>query len=117
MRMHVAGEWIDGAQQEELRSPYNGEVIDAVPIATAADVDRALASAVRGAAHQRRTTGHEREAILRHAGDIADARVEELANTISREAGRPCGAPISCPTAASRAAASARRGRARPSRR
>src|SRR3954471_18047450 len=88
MRMYVGGEWTDGARQEELRSPYSGEVIDTVPVGTLEDVERALASAVRGAAHQRRTTGHEREAILRRAGDLADARVEDLAATISRESGK-----------------------------
>jgi glyceraldehyde-3-phosphate dehydrogenase (NADP+) len=88
MRMYVGGEWTDGARQEELRSPYSGEVIDTVPVAALADVERALASAVRGAAGQRRTTGHEREAILRRAGDLADARVEDLATTISRESGK-----------------------------
>src|SRR3954447_8708336 len=88
MRMYVAGEWSDGAQHEELRSPYSGETIDTVPVATVDDVDRAIASAVRGAAQQRRTTGHEREAILRRAGDIADTRVEKLAATISRESGK-----------------------------
>jgi acyl-CoA reductase-like NAD-dependent aldehyde dehydrogenase len=88
MRMYVAGEWTDGARQEELRSPYSGDAIDTVPIATTADVDRAIASAVRGAAEQRQTTGHAREAILRRAGDIADARVDDLAETISRESGK-----------------------------
>src|SRR3954447_2231171 len=88
MRMYVGGGWTDGARQEELRSPYSGEVIDTVPVGTLEDVERALASAVRGAAHQRRTTGHEREAILRRAGDLADARVEDLATTISRESGK-----------------------------
>src|SRR5919107_1716165 len=88
MRMYVAGEWTDGARQEELRSPYNGEVIDRVRGATADDVDRAIAATVRGSAKQRRTTGHEREAILRRAGDIADTRVEALARTISAESGK-----------------------------
>ena len=85
MRMFVAGEWRGGARQEEVRSPYSGEVIDTVPVAGLDDVERALAGAVRGAAAQRRTTGHEREAILRRAGDIADTRVDELAATISAE--------------------------------
>jgi acyl-CoA reductase-like NAD-dependent aldehyde dehydrogenase len=88
MRMFVAGEWTDGAQQEELRSPYSGAVLDTIPVAAVDDVDRALAAAVRGAAKQRRTTGHEREAILRRAGDIADTRVEDLARTISEEGGK-----------------------------
>jgi len=52
------------------------------------DVERALAGAVRAAAAQRRTTGHEREAILRRAGDIADTRVDELAAIISAETGK-----------------------------
>lgn len=89
MRMFVAGEWVEGAQREELRSPYDGEVIDTVPVADVAAVERAIDAAVRGAAHQRRTTGFEREAILRRAGDIADGRVDELAQTISRESGKP----------------------------
>src|SRR3954470_13384485 len=88
MRMYVGAEWTDGERQEDLRSPYSGEVIDTVPVGTLEDVERALASAGRGAAHQRRTPGHEREAILRRAGDLADARVEELAATISRESGK-----------------------------
>ena len=88
MRMYDAGEWSNGAHQEELRSPYSGDVIDTVPVGTADDVDQAIEAAVRGAARQRRTTGHEREAILRRAGDIADTRVEELARTISAESGK-----------------------------
>src|SRR3954468_23440478 len=106
MRMLVAGEWIEGARQEEVRSPYSGEVIDTIPVAGLDDVERALAGAVRGAAVQRRTTGHERagagvggplhrrptgherESILRRAGDIADSRVDMLAATISAETGK-----------------------------
>jgi glyceraldehyde-3-phosphate dehydrogenase (NADP+) len=87
--MFVAGEWIEGAQQEELRSPYSGEVIDTVPLADVQDVDRAIAAAARGAEHQRRLTAYEREAILRRAGDIADSRGDELAQIISRETGKP----------------------------
>ena len=91
MRMLVAGEWTAGAQQEELRGPYSGEVIDTVPVADVRDVDRAIATAVRGAAHQRQLTGYEREGILRRAGDIADARADDLARTISQETGKPIG--------------------------
>ena len=58
-------------------------------MADVGDVDRAIAGAVRGAEHQRRLPAYEREAILRRAGDIADARADELAGTISRETGKP----------------------------
>ncbi|MDQ6818160.1 MAG: aldehyde dehydrogenase family protein, partial [Actinomycetota bacterium] len=89
MRMVLAGEWVAGARQEELRSPYSGEVIDSVPVADVQDVDRAIAAAVRGAEHQRQLTGYEREAILRRAGDIADSRVDNVARAISLETGKP----------------------------
>jgi acyl-CoA reductase-like NAD-dependent aldehyde dehydrogenase len=89
MRMMIAGEWTTGGRQEELRSPYNHEVIETVPLADVGDVDRAIAAAVRGAKHQRRLAAYEREAILRRAGDIADARVDDLARTISAETGKP----------------------------
>jgi glyceraldehyde-3-phosphate dehydrogenase (NADP+) len=89
MRMIIGGEWTEGGQQEELRSPYDQEVIDTVPVADFSDVDRAVSAAVRGAEHERRLTAYEREAILRRAGDIADARVDDLASTISRETGKP----------------------------
>jgi acyl-CoA reductase-like NAD-dependent aldehyde dehydrogenase len=89
MRMFLAGEWTDGAKQEELRSPYDNTVIDTVPVAGRDDVDRAVAAAERGAAHQRRLTGYEREAIMRRAADIADAHVDELSKIISSESGKP----------------------------
>jgi acyl-CoA reductase-like NAD-dependent aldehyde dehydrogenase len=89
MRMFIAGEWTDGARHEELRSPYDNQVIDTVPVADAHDVDRALAAAERGAAHQRTLSGYEREAIMRKAGDIADTRADELAQIISSESGKP----------------------------
>ena len=43
MRMIIAGEWTSGRQEEELRSPYDHEVIETVPVADVADVDRAIA--------------------------------------------------------------------------
>ena len=87
--MIIAGERTTGARQEELRSPYSHEVIETVAVASTDDVDRAIAAAVRGAEHQRRLTAHDREAILRRAGDIADARADDLARTISAESGKP----------------------------
>ncbi len=89
MQMIIAGEPASGGQQEELRAPYDDEVIDTVPVADVGDVDRAIAAAVRGAEHQRGLSAYEREAILRRAGEIADARADELARTISRETGKP----------------------------
>ncbi len=88
MKMFVGGEWTDGRSQEELRAPYSGEVIDSVPIAGSADVERALSAAVIGAERQRSTPAYERQAILLRAAAIAESRVDELARTISLETGK-----------------------------
>jgi acyl-CoA reductase-like NAD-dependent aldehyde dehydrogenase len=87
--MYIAGEWRDTEAEDEVTSPWSGEVVDTVPRASPADVDRALAAAVEGARAMRVLTAYERQAILdRAAGLVADA-VDELARTISREEGKP----------------------------
>lgn len=88
MRMFVGGEWIEGSRQEELRSPYSGDVIDTVPVAGVEDVERAICVAVVGAGRQRTTAAFDRQAVLRRAGDIADSRVDDLARTICLETGK-----------------------------
>jgi acyl-CoA reductase-like NAD-dependent aldehyde dehydrogenase len=88
LNMHVGGEWTGNGATLEVRSPYSGEVIATVPRAAAADADRAIAGAVEGARQMRALPAHERAAILERAAAIADARVEQLARTISAESGK-----------------------------
>ena len=49
MKMFVAGNWCDKAEKLEVRNPFDQSIVDAVPKADAADVERALAGAVEGA--------------------------------------------------------------------
>ena len=88
-RMYVAGEWRGADSEDEVLSPWSGEVLDTVPRASAADVDRALAAAVEGARAMRRLTAHERLTILNRAAGLVAAAAGELAETISREEGKP----------------------------
>ncbi len=88
MRMFIAGEWTDGVVREDVTNPFNGDVIDTVPVASREGVDRALAAAVRGAERQRHTPAYDRQAILLRAADLADERVADLARTISLESGK-----------------------------
>ncbi len=87
--MYVAGEWCVGARQEEVRSPFDGEVVGVVSVAAADDADRAIAAAVEGARVMRKLSAWERSEILRRAADLLDARGEELARTIASEVGKP----------------------------
>jgi acyl-CoA reductase-like NAD-dependent aldehyde dehydrogenase len=89
MTMYVAGEWRTAAREEEIRSPYDGEVVGIVPVATAADAELAVTAAVEGAAAMRALSGFERAEILRKAADATELNVEELARTIAREVGKP----------------------------
>ncbi|MBM4005553.1 MAG: aldehyde dehydrogenase family protein [Planctomycetes bacterium] len=88
MKMFVAGEWVAGEQQFEVRNPFDGSVIDTVPSASASDLERALAGMVRGAVAMRKMPAYDRGAILRRAGEIMSARQAELGSLISREEGK-----------------------------
>jgi acyl-CoA reductase-like NAD-dependent aldehyde dehydrogenase len=88
MKMYVAGQWIDKSQKIEVRNSYDGSVIDTVPRAESADIERALQSAERGARAMAKLTSHERWKILRRAADRLAARVEELGTLISKEEGK-----------------------------
>lgn len=89
MLMYVAGEWRGATREEGVASPYDGEVVDTVPVATPADAEAAIAAAVTGAAAMRRLSAWERNEILRRAAQRVEERVDELARTIALESGKP----------------------------
>jgi len=88
MLLYFAGQWHDGPSKLEVRHPYDGSLVDTVPMATAADLDAALAGAVEGAAVMRKLPGYERFQILRRAADAMLARRQELGRLISLEEGK-----------------------------
>jgi acyl-CoA reductase-like NAD-dependent aldehyde dehydrogenase len=75
----------------EVRSPFDGRTIGEVPIATAADVERALARGSAAAEAIRRTPRprHLAIAILEKAAAAIAADAERLARLIEGEAGKP----------------------------
>jgi acyl-CoA reductase-like NAD-dependent aldehyde dehydrogenase len=86
--MYVAGQWIDKPQKIEVLNPYDHSVIDTVPKADPADIDRALVSAERGAKAMARLPGYERWKILKKAAEMMAERNEELGQLISKEEGK-----------------------------
>lgn len=92
----VASHFVDGAYVEdkagapiEVIYPATGEVIAVVHEATAAVVDRALASAKRAQAEWAVVKPVERARILRRAADIIRARGDELARLETLDTGKP----------------------------
>ena len=91
MRMYIGGSWVDGSSSIEVVNPFDGSVVDTVPRGTVDDVDRALASAVRGAKVMAGLTGFERYELLHRAADLIKQHADELAQLITREEGKIIG--------------------------
>jgi acyl-CoA reductase-like NAD-dependent aldehyde dehydrogenase len=89
MEMYVAGEWCRAAREEEVVNPYDGAVIDTVPVAGPADAERALAAALQGARAMRGLSAYERTEIVRQAAELVAGSVDDLAQTIALEVGKP----------------------------
>ncbi len=88
MKMLVAGQWIDKPRAVPVTNPFDGSVIDTVPLADAGDIERALAAAVRGAQATRRLSGYERHRILLKAAGLMTQRADDFARTITLEEGK-----------------------------
>jgi glyceraldehyde-3-phosphate dehydrogenase (NADP+) len=88
MKNFIAGNWVDKAKQIEVRNPFDDSVIDTVPKAEAADLEKALVFAERGAKVMAKLSSYERWKILRQAADFMAARNEELGKIISKEEGK-----------------------------
>ena len=72
----------------QVLDKYSGATIGEVAIADAAAVDRAVARARDAFPAWSATPAHKRSAILRRAAEIIDARKDDIAVLIAREAGK-----------------------------
>jgi acyl-CoA reductase-like NAD-dependent aldehyde dehydrogenase len=88
MKMYIAGEWIDTEEKIEVLNPYSGEVVDTVPNAAPQEVEKALASAARGAQAMAELPAYQRFSILMNAAGRLVERQEEFARLISQESGK-----------------------------
>jgi acyl-CoA reductase-like NAD-dependent aldehyde dehydrogenase len=91
MKMLIDSQWTDSADRatKAVRNPGTGEIIDEVPMATEADVDRALKAAAEGAARMRALPAYRRSEILTRAAEAIQGRREELAMLLAKENGKP----------------------------
>lgn len=82
--MRIAGEKVHRDRVIEVRYPYTNEVVATVPKATVEDVRRAFRIAKQ---YQPKLTRYERYKILMRAGEIIASRRDEIARSITLEAG------------------------------
>jgi acyl-CoA reductase-like NAD-dependent aldehyde dehydrogenase len=83
----VDGEWVETRDWQEVRSPYSGDVVARVPRADSELVRRAVDAAAR--ALKEPLPAHRRAEILDRVAALLAERQEEVARTISAEAGKP----------------------------
>ena len=86
---YVAGSWRTGDSTFEVRSPYDGGVVSELGVPTDADVEEAVTQAVSTFESSRLLTISARaEALMQISRRIAE-RVDEFAESIAREGGKP----------------------------
>ncbi|MEU9592087.1 NAD-dependent succinate-semialdehyde dehydrogenase [Streptomyces sp. NPDC048219] len=91
VRMYIAGEWCQGGtgRTAPIVNPATEKVIGDVPLATTADLDRALDAAAEGFTVWRATPVAERTRILHAAADLISERADELGRVSTQEQGKP----------------------------
>jgi len=86
--LFAAGEWISEGERLEVRSPFDGCLVDSTPQSTPELCDRALAFAEAGAKRFRKTSSYERSGWLARAALLLKERSEDFARTITAEEGK-----------------------------
>ena len=88
-KIMVGGKWVEGDGAITVINPYNGEIVSEVGAASAVQLTEALDSAVDAFNITRKMSSWERAEILHKAALGLEKRKEEIAHTISLEAGKP----------------------------
>ena len=90
LKLHIDGEWIGlGSRRvHQVIEPATGKILGDLPLADAADLDRALDAAKRAFPMWRAVSPAERGAILRKAAGLLRERAESIAINATREEGK-----------------------------
>lgn len=91
LALFVDGAWAagEGRETRPVVNPATGGAIAEVPLASAADLDAALAAAEKGFAVWRKTDANKRAAILHKTAQLLRDRAEAIATLMTREQGKP----------------------------
>ena len=84
----IGGEWRGSDDVLEVRFPYDGSVVDAVSMASAADMHDAMAAAVEGFKITRKLPSHKRSQILENMIQLLKERFDEVVEAMILEGGK-----------------------------
>jgi succinate-semialdehyde dehydrogenase/glutarate-semialdehyde dehydrogenase len=90
-KLFIDGAWTEAANggRAEIRDPATGDLVGTSAIASRADVNRAVAAAARALPGWAATHADERAKVLHRAADLVAARAPAIADTLTREQGKP----------------------------
>lgn len=93
LAMHIDGEWLSGGGRSvhHVVNPATGAVLADLPLATSADLDRALDAAERAFVTWRRTDAAVRAQVLKEAARLIRERAGQIARIATLEEGKPVG--------------------------
>lgn len=90
LNLLIGGEWVGGGGREHVPviNPATEEVLGELPLASGADLDRALAAARDAYPAWRAMPPHERGQILRRAAELLRERIDHIARIATMEEGK-----------------------------
>ena len=91
LALFIDGKWRSGEGRDThaVVNPATGATIAQLPLATAADLDEALAAADKGFKQWRATDVNARAAVLHKAADLIRERADAIATLMTLEQGKP----------------------------
>lgn len=89
-KLFIGGEWLGpaGRATQPVLNPATGQTLAELPLASPADLDRALDAAARGFATWRHSTADQRAEVLRGAARLLRERVDSIARNATLEEGK-----------------------------
>ncbi len=93
LRLLIDGEWVPAGDRATLpvEDPATKTVVGQVPVASASDIEAALASSARAFASWKQTSPYERLAILQRAAALLRERADDIAAWMTLENGKHLG--------------------------
>ena len=91
MKMIINGKEVGSSNKKEINviNPYNNQIVDTIPAATAKDVDAAVKAADKGWREWSKVAITKRVEILKKFLDLVDQNKADLAKTLMLEEGKP----------------------------
>lgn len=86
---YLDGRWTEGSAVEPVVNPWNGDGLAELSLASAAQVEHAVASAHRAFAETKRETARERSQRLARIAALIGQRRDEFVGVLVAEAGKP----------------------------